>query len=107
MLDDASRKRRETTAATLGLHADAAWNTASYYHAIRTKIGHELRAGYDLRPEIPHQILPPSNATKRWQRKSNTVVRLVRHFRFTRPALRAAGLYLASARAFSVHGQPR
>ena len=58
MLDDPSRKRRETTAATLGLHADAAWNTASYYHAIRTKIGHELRAEYDLPPEIPYQILP-------------------------------------------------
>jgi hypothetical protein len=56
MLDDASRKPRETTAATLGLSA-AAWNTASYHYAIRTKIGHELRSEYDLPPDIPHQIL--------------------------------------------------
>jgi hypothetical protein len=57
MLDDPSRKRRETAAATLGLNAYSAWNTALYHHAIRTKIGHELRAEYDLPNDIPHQVL--------------------------------------------------
>jgi hypothetical protein len=57
MVDVPSRKRRGMPAATLGLNAYAGWNTALYHHAIRTKIGHELRAEYDLPKDIPHQIL--------------------------------------------------